>query len=223
MVSLERGDASRSRNYLGAVAGRSGLYLVAQRHSWEDRARGDADTVMSVKVGIARDLEHRLNSYLLYWPDGMYVFGIVLCNDIADARWLETNVHEYLNAKYRYHALHHTHDEEWFTLSARDIARVLATIEANAYTVFPSDDPDARRRDRRVFPYRSVMRERTLVMANRNARTQPRIGTMSETMKNLIDWNTLQMLTPVQTGARRARTVRRRTSTRGRPNNPSFI
>jgi hypothetical protein len=86
---------------------------------------------MYIKVGMANSdqLHKRLDGYLLYYPRGYYVFGIVTCRG-THVRDIEREMHAYLKKKGYGTALPHGHSEEWFEVPASEIESIINVIAA---------------------------------------------------------------------------------------------
>lgn len=87
-----------------------------------------------IKIGNSKNLQSRLESYLLYYPLGFKLFGIILTN-VPENETLYTEVenflHAYLRNKRRNICLPHSRKNEWFILSLYDVERLLQLIKNN--------------------------------------------------------------------------------------------
>lgn len=145
-----RAEERRSETFLSSMDKKSGVYVIAPRDAVDglpaSRGKIDMSKQFWVKVGLGKNLRHRLESYLLYWPHGFYVFGVILTNKGSARRIatfestttragvVEESIHQYLRAKGRHMVSGHTHSEEWFELSLKDIDTMLATVSTNLTT-----------------------------------------------------------------------------------------
>ena len=97
-----------------------------------------------VKIGMAKSLPHRINSYLLSYPDGIFMYGFISTSNAINARLVEMFAHNHFKKqgkRYR-DGIHiqddplpsttstrthshtfktHTHYDEWFVLTANEI------------------------------------------------------------------------------------------------------
>ena len=117
-----------SNELLAKLVGKSGVYFISQ-----DPVPEDENDMMLVKIGIGlnkvggSNISRRLQSYLLYWPRGFNVFGIVLTSASA-AKKLEQSIHAYLKNKNRKMDptdYKHSHIEEWFYLTPREVHKLI--------------------------------------------------------------------------------------------------
>lgn len=84
-----------------------------------------------VKVGKADNLQGRIDSYLLSYPNGLYLYGYIETKTVDQARIVEMFLHNYFRMKgrrYRLEGRKHTHYNEWFVLTPAEISEFLATI-----------------------------------------------------------------------------------------------
>lgn len=109
-------DASRPTERFPVKVGMS-------RHRYEPSGRG--------KYG---GLGRRMDSYLLCYPHGFFVYAVLQCSRQHVYR-MEKYFHQYFTGKGFQTTQHHSHREEWFNLTRQD---VYSTIKA--YTkAYPSD------------------------------------------------------------------------------------
>ena len=126
-------DSERSVKFANYY-GKSGVYFISPYYN--DRM-SENDRVY-VKIGmsaISRDelqiknkqsgLGPRLDSYLLCYPIGFYVYA-VLTTPAAYAYSVEKMFHEYFTGKQRKADFEHSHREEWYLLSRRDVFTSIA-------------------------------------------------------------------------------------------------
>lgn len=99
------------------TSGKAGIYFV----SYENKRRN-----CLVKVGMSNDLWKRLDSYLLYYPTGYWVFGLYTCHPTQVLK-LEREIHSYLISKayLTEHDDNHSHGQEWFLFPNR---KTLTTV-----------------------------------------------------------------------------------------------
>ena len=84
-----------------------------------------------VKIGKAYNLQERIDSYLLSYPNGLYLYGYIETKTDNQARIVEMFLHNYFRMKgrrYRLEGRKHTHYNEWFVLTPAEISEFLATI-----------------------------------------------------------------------------------------------
>lgn len=100
-----------------ATKDKSGIYFV----SYENKSKN-----CLVKVGMSNDLWKRLDSYLLYYPTGYWVFGLYTCRK-NQVHQLEREIHSYLISKayLTEHDDSHSHGQEWFLFPNR---KTLSTV-----------------------------------------------------------------------------------------------
>lgn len=183
---------SKSAKFLQTVKGKSGVYFVTSKNFYEP-SKNNVDAKILVKIGLAKDFDHRLNSYLLYWPTGVYIFDIFYTTK-SSARTLERSIHEYLNNKAKYIVSQHSHTEEWFLLSKQEIKKTIKLVTSNANTKFPDDY--IIRRDRRkvnlkgqkIFPFKKHEKVNLLLVGNLSKKCD-RIKPLSDSLKKLLDTN----------------------------------
>ena len=128
MSATYRHNIAASRRLLTSLKNKTGLYIITSADQY------DPHKTMLVKIGIAKNLMHRLDSYLLYWPKGYYIFAYVLTNTNVHARRTEKSIHNYLVTKNRYHRSPHSHDEEWFEMTEAEIRLLCKLLKANKTT-----------------------------------------------------------------------------------------
>ena len=119
---------------LANVAKQPGVYIITSYSNYcmayMQNPERPVTEEMFVKIGLAQDMNHRLNSYLLYWPAGIIAFSIFQTDTLNDAQTLEKNIHKYLVAKQRHVVSEHTHTDEWFSLTMQEISNLIQTIIA---------------------------------------------------------------------------------------------
>jgi hypothetical protein len=118
---------------------KSGVYFISQ-----DPIPTNEEDMILVKIGIGiykpegSDISKRIQSYLLYWPRGFYIFGIVLTTPKA-ARDLEKKIHAFLRSKNRkmdQDIYKHSHIEEWFYLTRKEIYKLIEHDEDGEFYKF---------------------------------------------------------------------------------------
>jgi hypothetical protein len=180
----------RSQIFLSKVKKKSGVYLITSKDFYEP-AKNDVDKKILVKIGLAKDLDHRLNSYLLYWPTGVHIFDIFYTTK-ASARSMERSIHEYLNNKAKYIVSMHSHTEEWFCVTTAELKKVIKLVTSNAETRFVDDYITTRGRKtvnlkgQKVFPYKRHEKVNLLLISNLSKKSD-RIKPMSKSLKQLLD------------------------------------
>ncbi len=88
-----------------------------------------------VKIGCStRELWRRLDSYLLYYPTGFYVFGVYVCKSRTSGKAikkLESEIHAYCNGK-NFNPRHdHSHSSEWFEFD--QLASLYSVLEDSVW------------------------------------------------------------------------------------------
>ena len=123
------GENLSSNQLLIDLKNKSGVYFISQ-----DPVPQNDEDMMLVKIGIGlnqkfgSDISNRIQSYLLYWPRGFNIFGIILTHRDA-ARDLEKTIHALLLDKGRKMdptEYKHSHIEEWFYLTRREIYQLIS-------------------------------------------------------------------------------------------------
>lgn len=97
-----------------------------------------------------RDIAHmdglasRIDGYLLYWPLGVCVYGVILTKR-SNAYTLESLIHSFLKDKGRQCAAVHNHREEWFWLNSTYIPAMIQAFcshySTNGTNCFAPTDP----------------------------------------------------------------------------------
>jgi hypothetical protein len=188
-----------SQKFLSNVKGKSGVYIITS--SDIKNSLGNIDDQILVKIGLAGDLDHRFNSYLLYWPNGIYIYDIFYTTK-QHARQMEKSIHEYLNKKAKYIVAQHSHTEEWFQLSSHEIDKLVNLIKRNKTTLHKENyliktkKGTTNLKGKLVFPYRLHERVHLLITANLTKGTD-RIKPMSTNLKILLDKKLIK--SPVRT------------------------
>jgi hypothetical protein len=100
---------------------RSGVYFITN-----DNIK---NKTLWVKVGLAKSLEHRLDSYLLYYPKGFQVLCI-LHTHRKNASKVESVIHAVLRKKIRQMKATHSHSGEWFKLTLKEISTLYESLYA---------------------------------------------------------------------------------------------
>jgi len=110
------------------MEGRSGVYFLSNEYK--------PTGYFLVKVGVAVSnqepgvakryggLRRRLESYLLCYPRGYYLFG-VLTTRYDKAFKVERSIQQYLTGKGRKAVFPHSHIEEWYWLRADEISNII--------------------------------------------------------------------------------------------------
>jgi len=84
-----------------------------------------SQTLGLIKIGMAKkNLAQRLQQYLICYPNGFYLYGLVYC-DPDTVLALETEIHNFLRAKQRGHEF----NAEWFYLTLTDLQVLLRIIQ----------------------------------------------------------------------------------------------
>lgn len=119
-------------NILEQFEGKSGVYFIAPEiHKYDpflvkigmSKGMLDDETRTKRKGGLGR----RLDSYLLCYPKGFYLFG-VLQTTANNAYPLEKFIHQYLLGKGKKTEYDHSHSEEWFLLTMTELNQFLPQI-----------------------------------------------------------------------------------------------
>lgn len=121
-----------NNDFLNNLAGKSGVYFVSPELPTESSER------FLVKIGMAADktylgsstkkgMKARLESYLLYYPRGYNIFGLVLTN-LKNAKKVESQIQSYLTGKGRKADFPHSRTEEWYWLSLGDIEKTIKIL-----------------------------------------------------------------------------------------------
>jgi len=171
---------------LANVAKQPGVYIITSYSNYcmayMKNTERPATEEMFVKIGLAQDMNHRLNSYLLYWPAGITAFSIFQTGTLKDAQTLEKNIHKYLVAKKRHVVSEHTHTDEWFSLTMQEISNLIQTIIAAR---------DIQMENARVFPFQQHVAANQFISAtltkHRKHVRASRIAPMDPELKSRID------------------------------------
>lgn len=119
-------------NILDQFEGKSGVYFIAPEIHRNDeflvkigmsKSVIDDDNPSKRKGGLGR----RLDSYLLCYPRGYYLFA-VLQTTAKNAYPLEKFIHQYLLGKGLKTRYDHSHSEEWFRLTLRQLNNFIPQI-----------------------------------------------------------------------------------------------
>ena len=121
-------------DWLQEMQGKSGVYIISFNRPASVSER------FFVKIGMAKHVKRekpaqgrapressmrtRLESYMLYYPTGYYIMGIVHTQRPSQAKPLEREMHEYLTAKDRHISVEYpnsTHTSEWYWISVEEI------------------------------------------------------------------------------------------------------
>lgn len=142
MASAEEdpGDDHDLSGFFKEWEGKSGIYFISP-YLVEDLP----DNMYPVKVGMSRHrlgnpadpnpnrrrpyggLGRRLDSYLLCFPYGFYVYAVLQCPREAVYQ-VESTFHQYLTSKSRGMAQTHSHREEWFHLTRDEVYSMIRTF-----------------------------------------------------------------------------------------------
>jgi hypothetical protein len=122
--------------------------------------------MLLVKVGMTTDLKKRLDTYLLYYPRAVVLFGLIETST-NQAKAAERDIQRYLKKKGRQATFPHTHSDEWYFVSLRDIKIVLEMQQKPKHTV-------------RIFDPVYIIRENMQLKRDR-------IQTISTPQKKVID------------------------------------
>jgi hypothetical protein len=213
MSATSRALCRTSNHIMNSVQGKAGVYFITPLWIWDSTEQNEE---ILIKIGSAKDLQHRLNAYLLYWPVGIKVFAIFECTSNGLARRFEKSVHEYLNTKAKYVVTDHSHDEEWFSLSVDDVAKIVDLISSNTGIKYPM--PYKHRPSyagKTVFPFKQLTpatrgHHHVVIAAN------PQVGSakikpMPKPMKRILDQHVkfLGSKSPLRTGIKPCKTTKK--------------
>jgi hypothetical protein len=128
------------KNFLEHFRNKNGIYFISQEYSKNNEEhilikigvatyKKQSDPSWPEKKQIKKGLESRLDSYLLYYPRGYYIYSIITCNSVQQAKNLEQFVHNFLS-KYKVNLpVEHTHGSEWFELRIKDLYKTIDYIK----------------------------------------------------------------------------------------------
>ena len=173
-----RCERRKSSEYWKRFEGKSGVYIITSREEFE-REGSDTDAMMYVKIGLGKNLRHRLESYMLYWPRGFFVFDVFYTKNRHKARKLEKSIHGYLNRKARYVNEKHSHSEEWFELSRNNISSLTKLINFNKNTRYNLTH---------VLPFESYESVQWMFCSNLSG-TSNRVKPMSQDIRDVLERN----------------------------------
>jgi hypothetical protein len=128
-----------SSSFLSALKGKSGVYLISPEYQTMQQS-------ILVKIGLSRaqiDIEgkkqgglgQRLDSYLLCYPRGFHIFGI-LQTQAKHAYQIEKWIHNYFTSKGFKSVYNHSRVEEWYYVSPQDVYVTLETLIKSQYKGF---------------------------------------------------------------------------------------
>jgi len=177
-MTSRRYERRKSSEYWKKFEGKSGVYIITSKEEFE-REGSDTDALMYVKIGLANNLRHRLESYMLYWPRGFFVFDVFYTKNKRNARKLEKSIHGYLNWKATYVDEKHSHSEEWFELSRNNISSVTKLINCNKNTRYNSI---------RVLPFESYESVQWMFCSNLFGASN-RVKPMNRDLRDVLEGN----------------------------------
>lgn len=177
-MASDKCERRKSSEYWKRFEGKSGVYIITSREEFE-REGSDPDAMMYVKIGLAKNLRHRLESYMLYWPRGFFVFDVFYTKNRHKARKLEKSIHGYLNWKARYVNEKHSHSEEWFELSRNNISSLTKLINFNKNTKYNLTC---------VLPFNSYESVQWMFCSNLSG-TSNRVKPMSQDIRDVLESN----------------------------------
>lgn len=170
------------KNFLSTLDRKSGIYMISPT-----RDNADVKEIM-VKIGIARNLKHRLGSYLLCYPMGFYIFGLIYTSGIRPARKIENILHEYLNVKGKWIQTRHSHDEEWFKLTDESIHNLFKLVNYNSETMSINKKTN---RKVKLFNFQRISiymyRKRLGLLIDSNKAQRVRTKTLDADVKMILD------------------------------------
>ena len=205
MASADRETKNKSVQFMDAMQNKSGVYMITSKNMFVDKKRSGVNQL--VKIGMAKNLQRRLDQYLLYWPESVYVFQVFTTENGRYAKRLERSIHSYMRSKNKIYSTWHGHNQEWFELSLDEIQQLIKVVLANGSTrhtpvrsgpgkrIFPFKDPDPR------FPFPLEVSAKKEETASRTRRG------MNPATKALIERNVKGLKTgpPVPRNRKRAR------------------
>jgi len=125
-------DKLNNHDFLMKLVGKSGVYFISQ----ELPPDNDKKKKFLVKVGLAAakkdsksaknkgGLRNRIEQYLLYYPRGFNIFGLVLTTK-ENAHKVEKKIQGYLTGKNRKANFPHSRTEEWYYMTQADIIKTI--------------------------------------------------------------------------------------------------
>ncbi len=179
-------------DFWNSVKGRNGVYMLTCPFFETKKAN-------LVKIGLGVDLAHRIDSYLLYYPKGVYVFHVWLTSSKEQSGQLEKSIHMYLNSKAKYVRSDHSHTEEWFELTDLEIKFLITLVADNSDT---KDDSK-----KKVFPYVDSLPVNELITLNPRFRTE-RIKPMAKSLKTKLEFVVLEKIDTAVKKRKKAPTTR---------------
>lgn len=112
------------KNFIDSLVGKSGIYMI----SGDDYSKSP-DVLM--KIGKAKDLNHRLRQYFFCYPGGFFIYGIILTQTTFPAQEKFTSRHkteQSIHAYLRYLNLNilqkHGRSGEWFLIQSEDVSKI---------------------------------------------------------------------------------------------------
>ena len=178
------------RALLKKISGKSGVYIVTS--SLTRKEVKDPEESFLVKIGLAKDLKHRIGSYQLYWPQGVYIHFLVTTAK-RKAREVERVLHSYLRDKIRHVERAHTHTQEWAFLSIKDIEKLKSLLEANKKTKYPKgtvvkrSGKKVKLSNKKILPYTEIIPVNMNIAVSITTRVKERVPFLPANIKKLLD------------------------------------
>lgn len=172
MSGYARQQMKASRTILGQLTKKSGVYFIT--------IDDPEEKTQLIKIGMAENMEHRLNAYLLCYPRGFDLLGFIFTHGKEAATRLERSIQGYLYSKGRYIVTGHSHDEEWFELTMNDLENLFLLLDVN------KDVKD--KSGKLIFPYTHIVAEKFRILANQQIGSE-RVAAMNTDVKRILDQN----------------------------------
>ncbi len=147
--AIEGYDEFGEKVDLGNEDSYKGLYAIGLT---DPQPKKQEDTIVLAKIGLgglttnAGGLLKRIRSYYIAWPDGCWIYGLLLSlkNDATFLRKIEKEVHEELE-KYRYKSAYLTslRKPEWFKCTIKQIRQAFLKVKHryphDLFVLYPSE------------------------------------------------------------------------------------
>ncbi len=134
-------DDVDAKTFLETLNEKSGIYMISG-----DDYHQSPDVLM--KIGKAKDLNHRLRQYFFCYPGGFYIYGVILTLKLpvipkaTSAHQTEQTIHAYLRHLNLNILQKHGRSGEWFLIQAPDVQKVfLIALSVASETGFANPPP----------------------------------------------------------------------------------
>jgi hypothetical protein len=174
------------KKFLESIFAFTGVYMICDHDKFKVRGK------MTVKIGFAEDFHDRFGNYLICYPEGIHIFHLFLNANVANARTLERNIHRYLNVKNKFLRVKHSHSEESFSLTNKEVSELIDVVQTNQLTKFTDKEMvnGKNQQGKLIFPY--IDDKRGINLFENLAGGGTRVKPMTVKLKAILDENTSQ-------------------------------